>query len=359
MVLEDLGSGFGVTRAKIKTKDKKITVFTAAFAENFEEIKKPVLPVDKVVLALGSDKAVTIESMVHLKRSEPEELISETEIDTLVFRGLWEFLNRYRGTASKKLGAHDPELVLAGAEIREVVIGSSRVFNPQGFKGANLYFRYRGTFIRRDLKSLIEKTESWGRERVLVESGGILGLSVPESYNYFVQVGDKTAHIFENNEEDWLHLKDLPWGSGLILRKIASFFAVPTETALAVFLSFDKEPPAGKIKRAIEGIIKEEIRNFLKLLPKSKERGREPVFRVGFNLPSRFIGKFFGSRMKVVNFGDLLIEQGYGVIMKRESEPFLNTDNTLAFVTHVYSPPQYGFLNELLARRARWLTAKA
>ncbi|OGG40355.1 hypothetical protein A2116_01560 [Candidatus Jorgensenbacteria bacterium GWA1_49_17] len=358
LVIEDLGFGFGVTRAKIRNKDKKINVYGTGFVENFEGIKKPLFPVDKVILAVGSDKAVTIESTIHLKRSEPDEPISETEIDTLVFRGLWEFLNRYRGTVSKKLGAHDLDLILAGAEIREVSLGQSRVFNPQGFKGANLYFRYRGTFIHRDLEALIEKMEHWGREKILVESGGILGLSVPPPSDYFVLVGDKATNVFANGEEDWLHLKVLPWGSGLILRKIAVFFGVSTGVAAEILLSLDKEPPSGKIKKAIEGMIREEIQNLLKLLPRSGGRGRQPDFYFGFNLPSVLVGKFLGPRMKLVNFKNLLTEQGYGVIMNQESAPFLNADNVLAFITHVYSPPQYGFLNDLLARRARWLTAK-
>ncbi|MFH0712900.1 MAG: hypothetical protein V2A55_03575 [Candidatus Jorgensenbacteria bacterium] len=358
LVVEELVSGFGVTRAKIRSKDKKIKVYGTDFVKNFEEIKKPLFPVDKVILAVGSEKAVTVESVIHLKRNEPDEPINETEIDSLVFRGLWEFLSRYRSTVSKKLGCGDMDLILADAEIREVSLGSYRVFNPQGFKGANLCFRYRGTFIHRNQKALIEKMENWGREKILVEGGAVLGLSIPSPSDYFAFVGDKVTHVFANGEEDWIHFKALPWGSGLILRKIAAFFGVSADTALEILLSFDKEPPAGKIKKAIEGMIKEEIEDLLKLLPKSRERSRQAGPCLSLNLPSRFLGRFFGSRIRLINFRDLLTGQGYGVIINRESAPFLNTDNVLAFVTHVYFPPQYGFLNDLLARRARWLTAK-
>jgi hypothetical protein len=358
LVIEDFGYGFAVTRAKIKNKNKKIEISESGFVENFEEIKKPVFPVDKAILAVDSKKAVTIESVIRLRRSEPDQPVSETELDTLVFRGLWEFLNRYRSTASKKLGAHDLDLVLAGAEIREVLLGSYKVFNPLGFKGANLHFRYRGTFIRRELKSLVEKMDSWGRDKILIESGGVLSLSIPWPFDYFIFVGDKYADVFMGSEEEQLHLKTLSWGSGRIVKKIALLFGVSTDVALEILLSFDENPPAKKIKAVIEKTIEGEIQSFLKLIPKSRAPRQRPSFYLSFNLPLRCFEKFFGPRIKFVDFESWLTKQGYGVIINQESPVFFNRNNTLALITHVYSPPQYQFLNELLARRARWLTAK-
>ncbi len=358
LVIEDLGSGFISTRARIKSKSKKIIVSETTFAENLEEIKKPFFPVDKVILAMGSDKALTIESTVHLKRSEPEEPIGETELDTLVFRGLWEFLNRYRGTVSKKLGIHDLDLVLAGTGIREVSLGPYRVFNPLGFKGENLHLRYRGTFINRELKVLLEKMENWGREKIIVEGGGILSLSIPQSFDYFVFAQEKTTDVFANSEENQLHFKTLSWGSVRILKKIALLFGVDAGVALDILLFLNDKSPAKKIKAVIDKKVKEEIQNLIKLFPKSSRRGRGTIFYLGFSLPFGFVSKFLGHQIKLVNFKDLITEQGYGVIMNEEKGQPLNIGNTLAFVTHVYSPPQYLFLNELLARRARWLTAK-
>lgn len=357
LVLEDFDSGFVVTRAKVGNKDKKIKIFGPTFAKTFEEIKRPFPPVDKVILAVGSRKAVTVESVIRVGRSEPDQAISEAELDTLVFRGLWEFLNRYRSAASKKLGISDPDLILAGAEIREVSLGSYRVFNPLGFKGDNLHLRYRGTFIRRELKALIEKMENWGREKILVEGGGILALTLPQPFDYFAFVDDRLTDVFAGSEEENLHLKTLSWGSGRILNKIASVFDIEAETALKALLLFDEKPLSRKIKAAIEKAIKEEIESLVKMLPGSSPKGKYPSLYLTFNLPFAFFEKFLGPRMKVVDFRDWLIKQGYGVIMNRENMPFFNLGNTLALITHVYSSPQYRFLNNLLARRARWLTA--
>jgi hypothetical protein len=353
LIIEEFGPGFVVTKAKLKNKDKKIRILGTDFFESFEEIKKPVLRFDKAILAVGSRRAVTIEGVIRLKRNEPEQQISETELDTLVFRGLWEFLNRYRSTVSKKLGCHDLDLVLAGAEIREVALGSYRVFNPAGFKGANLNLRYRGTFIRRELKALVEKMEHWAGEKILVESGSIFALSVPRQFDYFGFVGDKVTDIFVSEEDERLHLKTISWGTDRILKKVALLFGVGAETALKILLTLDEKPPARKVRMAIERQVKQEVKNLLKALPQPSRRGAPPAFYLSFNLPLGSLEKFVGPRFKVVNFKSWLTEQGYGIIGDEGNE------STLVLITHVYSPPQYRALNELLSRRARWLTAQA
>lgn len=351
LVIEDLGYGFALSRAKIRNKDKKIEIYKTGLAENFEEIRKSLFPVDKAILAVGSNKAITVESVICLKRNEPDRPVGEAELDTLLFRGLWEFLNRYRGVVSKKLGCPDSDLILSGAEIREVAVGASRVFNPLGFKGANLNFRYRGTFIRRELKALVERMENWAREKILVEGGAVIALSVPQPFDYFVIIRDKHTDIFAGGEGERLHFKALSWGSGRIVGSVASVFGVEPDVARAILLSLDEKPPARKIRAAAEKAIKEETENFLKLIPKSAGHARQSVFYSSPDLPLHHLRKFFGSRLKLFDFGDSLTKQGYDVIM--------SDDATLAFITHVYFPPQYRFLNELLARRARWLTAKS
>ena len=365
LVIEDFGAGFVVTGGTADNKNKKVKVSRTNFVESLKEIKKPLLPVDKLILAMDSRRAFTAESTINLKRNEPEEPIKETELDTLVFRGLWEFLNRYRGTAAKKLGCNDLDLVLAAAEIREVLIGSHKVFNPLGFKGEDLSFRYRGTFISREQKESFERMENWSREKIIIEGGAILALSFPQSPEYFAFVRDKNTEIFAKNKESQLHFKSVPWGSGRILKKIGLLFGVDDETALDIVLSLNRSSPAGKIKAAIDKKIKEEVSGLIKLLPKPSATTRKfsggkkgPGVYLSFDLPFIFLKKFVGGAVSFVDFRELLTEQGYGVIINQENEEFLNVGDTLVFITHVYSPPQYKFLNELLARRARWLTVK-
>jgi hypothetical protein len=357
LVVEDFGSGFVTTRAKTRVKNKEVIIAQTDFVENLSEIKKPLFPVDKLILAMDSGKAFTVESLVHLKRNEPEEPIKETELDTLVFRGLWEFLNRYRGPASKKLGCSDLDLVLAAAEIREVFLGSYKVFNPLGFKGEELSLRYRGTFISREEKQSFERMEAWAREKIIVETGAILALSAPKASEYSAFIRDKNTEIFIHNEEEQLHLKDVSWGSGRILKKIGLLFGVDDETALDVLLFLNGKSPAGKVKTAVERKVKEEAGGLTKLLPKISGRSRKSICLFS-DLPLSLFKKFFGGTVEFVDFREILTEQGYDVIINKENEEFLNVGDTLTLVTHVYFPPQYKFLNDLLARRARWLTVR-
>ncbi len=361
LVIEESEGDFEFTKAKVNNKTKKIYISDSHKIASLEDLKKPLFSFDKIVLALSAKRALTIESVVRLKRSEPEELISEGELDTLLFRGLWEFLNHYRRWVVKKLKITDSDLVLASAEIREVLLGSYRVFNPLGFKGANLILRYRGTFISREVKGVIGKLEHWSRDFILVEGGQVLATSIPREVDYLVNVGSKITNVFLVSKEESLHIKDLPWGSVHLVKRIAEKFGVESEVAVGILLRKLKGEVSKKIFRLIVNEVKDEVAVLLRLLKslfKTAPRPR-PIFYFNFPLPQGLFQPLFKNRYsQLINFKTWLEEQDYGVVISEKQKRLMkNYESILALITHIYFPPQYQFLNQLLARRARWLIA--
>lgn len=364
LIIEEEGkNGFWITKAKVKNRSKKIIIERRWSSADLDGLKKPIAPADKVILAMTPKRALTVESVVRLKRNAPDEAISEAELDTLVFRGLWEFLNHYRRWAVKKFKITDPELVLAGIEIREVALGSSRVFNPLGFKGATLFFRYRGTFIPRELLGFIKKLERQGREVIVVETNEVLALVPQSELDYFVNIGSRRADVSFISPQEKLHKASLPWGSDRIVERLSSLFEVEPQIAEKILERVAAGRTSEQVKRAVMAEVKDEIGNFLEILNasfkfKSRERSR-PIFYFSFRLPQELLLPFFKSRyLRLVDFKRWLSEQGYGVIIVDGESELQNYGTTFALLTHLYFAPQYRFLNQLLARRARWLTAR-
>jgi len=132
LVVEQFDDHLEAVYARVNNHKKRIKLVKRRKIKNFDKLRKPLAFIDRLVVALDSRHATTLESVVRLKRSKPQEIINEGELDHLVFRGLWEFLNRYRSWVGKKMGVSDLDLVLSDVQIREVNLGSHRVFNPTG-----------------------------------------------------------------------------------------------------------------------------------------------------------------------------------------------------------------------------------
>lgn len=348
-----------MTKAKVNNHGKKIKILKSYQVKSFEDLPKPFSFPDKLILAFDSSQAVTAEGFVNLKRAAPPETISESELDTLVFRGFWEFLNRYRTLAAKKLRVPDLDLILVGAEIRDIRLRNYRVFNPLGFKSERLGLRFRGTFIPRNFLPLLEKLKSWAKNFIVVEGGQIQSSLVSTPADYVLQIGSQKTAIFPLNDE-CMHSKDIAWGTDKLIQRISGVFGVEDDVAPFLLYAYLENRVSKRLDRFIGQNLKQELANLFKLNLFRRKTGSAHS-RVYFqfnslNFGSGALGRF---NIRQLNFREYLERQGFSIIIKPVKHNFFNNyDGVLAFITAAASPSPYHFLNQMLSRRSKWLTAQ-
>ena len=365
LVLEQLDNHLEATFARVGEAGKKVFVKIRKTVKDFDKLRKPFFLLDKIIVGLGSTRATTVESVIHLRRPKSEAIINETELDHLVFRALWEFLNHYRGWAAKKMGITELDVILAHIEIRDVMLGSHRVFNPAGFKGSDFSLRLRGTFASRGFITPIrERFKDWARTIIFVESGSIVSASIPEATDFVVHLANKTSTVYASREDEHLYCKECPWGYANIVSTVAKAFAVDPETAEKIINRYREGRLSDRLHRFIEGLITHEFKGLFEMLEtiytKSKSAPVRPevYFNFGFSIPPP-PALFDKPKIKILELADWLAVQGIEVASSRKHKLDPNLyQSTIALLLHPYFYPHYGFLNQILQRRAKWLIAK-
>lgn len=363
LVVEQFDDHLEVAYAIINNHKKRINLVKKSRVKNFDKLRKPLAYLDRLIFALDSRHATTLESVVRLKRNKVQEVIDEGELDHLVFRGLWEFLNRYRSWVGKKMGVSDLDLVLADVQIREVYLGSHRIFNPLGFKGREIFFRFRATFIPRSVAIAVSRFRSWSPSFFVVENQSIVSLSIPEPTDFVVHLAETRTCVFSSRPEERLYCKECLWGAKNIPRAVAGIFSIDEDTAQTIigrYLAGETSPRVGRI---IDSRIRSEFRVLLDMLNsiynKDKREGFivRPAIHFNFKSPVPHPEYLFSSnRLKSVDFARWAVENGYsftGLGKKHLSSPI--HQNTIALLQHLYTDAHYDFVNKLLKRRVRWL----
>jgi len=362
LVIESIDNRIQAVKAKVDFNRKEIKLKGFKLLGGFGEVRRPIFPIDKVILALDSSEATTIESLIRLKRSRPLKEITEEEMDQLIFRGLWEFLNRYRNWAAKKMGVSDLDLILANIDILDVSLGSHQVFNPLGFKGGELFLRLRGTFVPRVILPMLGNFRKWAKNFVVVEGTSILAAALGELADFVVHSSQLKTTIFSSRNEERAYIKGLSWGGNNLINSFSNELAVDSEVGSRIMERYINNQLSDRVARFIDRLLGEEFKKFLENLEQfysKKAAGHRPIvhFNFRFNLPaySSWLQGFRGQR---ILFDELAAEQGFKIVHHRRGwvRDFLKTNNSiLALLTHQYSHPQYEFLNRLLRRRAKWL----
>lgn len=359
LIVEQFNGSYEVTRAFRNFNKKEIVIGRRFNLKNLESLKRPIKKINKLVFSLNSQSATTAESVVTLKRSKPEEIINESEIDQLLYRGFWDFLNRYRGLAAKKMATNDQNLVLAYIQVREVYMGSHKLFNPIGFKGSELSLRLRGTFISRELLSSLERFKGWG-ELFVFEGVSVLGPVLPEPGSFAVQVGEDGTAIFKVTEEEQVFAAMYNWGTGVFTKGIVADLGVDDDSAQSIIDFYFQNKVSPAVKRWLDSKINKNLQDFFDLLEPFKKKsgiGRPKLylsFRSPFLVSSGQFKKFHGTLIRV----DEELEREEFVLKKRSGaadfNPLIN-QGTLALLSFEYNLPKFEPLNQLLRRRVRWL----
>ena len=365
MVVEGLNNHFEVTEVKLNHKQKGIRLVSQKKVSSLNDLKRPILPFDKLIFGLSSRQATTIKSLVNLKRAEPEEPITENELDGLVFKGLWNFLNHYRSWTAKKMGINELDVVLANIAVTDVQLGGHRVFNPIGFRSRDFVLSFEGTFVPRSLSAVLERFENWAKNLTVVEGPATLPSLIPEKHDFVVQASAVTTNVFISREEERLFFREFDWGSGHILKNLAQGFGVDEEVAELIWAKYSQGEISDHFKRLIEHHFREGFKVFFGVLnPLFLKFGltERPEAQFYFRFQAPIIDNLFSeSRFELTDLHENLIREGYNIRGSANFPKFSprTYQHILAFLFYSPEHPQYDFLNQLLRRRAKWLISNS
>lgn len=361
-MVEELSHGVECTEAKVNRAEKYVELLSRSTVPTLLEIVRGrIIPkCDRLVLAISSRRATTVEGEVRMKRSNSGGAIDEGELDALLFRALWEFLNRYRAWAGKKMGSNELDLVLANVEIMDVRLGNHRVFNPLGFSGKEFAVRLKGTFIPRDLIPFLEKMKSKTDELVVVEHGNMLSNAVAGPNDFMVYVEHGATTVFASKEDERAFAGEYGWGTSSIAKSLMAHLAVDEVVADWILKQYKKNQLSERFKRLVERHTREEYEKLIKLLAPihSKSKSARPTTHFHFRIDLPLLDSWFMEpHSHLAGYHEQLKLQGVRLGLSKKIRSFspLFNQTLLALLLHPHTYVQYSFLNQLLKRRAKWL----
>ncbi len=366
LIVEQINDLYEVTQASRNVEKKNITIKKNFSVKNLDGIRRPFGKTDKIVFSLNSRLATTAESVITLKRSRPQEIINESELDQLIYQAFWDFLNRHRSMAAKKMATNDSDLISAYIQVREVRLGSHRLFNPVGFKGPEISFRLKGTFIPRTMLPILERFKNWGPifvfERGSVLADALAGIDVSRrgSGGFLVQADERESVVFRIGKEEQVFERIVEWGTDLLKREVAVNLEVDEETADSILRLHMRDMVSERVKRFLDSKILGGLDNLSRLLEPIKKKSKFSRFKFyfSFRMPvlssTGMAGKLRGEPVRIdeeLERSEFTLTNGSG----RADLDVLTHQSTLALLSFEYELPKFDFLNQLLRRRVRWL----
>ena len=281
LLVEEWNGAYEVTRAYRNLKKKEITICEGYAVKDLDGVKRPAKKTDYIVFSFGSEKATTTENIVTLKRPKPSETITESEMDQFVHKGFWDFLNRYRAMAAKKMKTSDSDLIMAYVQVRDVSIGNHKMYNPVGFEGKELNLKIRGTFVPRETLPSLERFKDWGRIFVF-ESASVLGDFLPESGSFSVQIGENSTSVFKVHGNEKAFETSYNWGTGAFTNGVAAELGIDETLAGVIIRLYFENKVSVKVKKWLDGRVNESVRELADLLEPLKKKprlaGRKSIF---------------------------------------------------------------------------------
>ncbi|MDO8469817.1 MAG: hypothetical protein Q7S84_02215 [bacterium] len=400
---DEAGRGFTVTPATVDHVEQRVALGTPYHANDFRSVRRRLFPFDRGVVVLDGRRATTVESIARVRREVIERPIDEGELDTLVFKALWEFLNRYRSWAAKKMDIADLDLTLAAIEVINVSLDGHRLLNPIGFRGGVLAVGFRGTFVPRTLAEAFNRFHGWVGELTVAERGSLLASTLLKgSGGYLLDVGEQRTTVFIRRDEDLAFLREFDWGAASVITAVAEHFMSSPLVARELLTAVAHGRTSERFARAVDRVLRLKATQLLEYIDGLSGKRKLTSIKVSGSKPAHdaAVDRSAGDRLvhfraSVPRFQTLLSHapiscisadqvcsaRGFTVVGNappsrcrsplwrgegppRPAPPWRSeasttfSAETFAAVMYPYARREYGILNQLLRRRARWLIAQ-
>lgn len=340
---------FRLTRISVDD-DNNFYVEKEKFFPDIDSISRSGTFSEETIFALSSRRSRTIEASFSIPRDNSHKSITEGELEHLIFRSVWQFLNKYRKWACVQLGISDFDLVLADVQITKVAIDNHSVLQPLGLKGESFNVVLRGTFTSRSTLEDINKIDGIS-ERINV-------LERLNGASYFSEKGDAIVHLegdhlslFHRNS-DLKIIKSFSRGVNPLIEFVSQKLDVSHEESLIVLEKyFNRE-----LSSRFTDLIKERSDKYINDLIDIFNELREDYNRVLFNVPD-FIYPYLRTKSKNIfhfNFKEILEDKGFRVIMDKRSDYNIHNEFLVLAGASLFLP-RYKMINDIVKRRAGWL----
>lgn len=357
MVIEEIDSPyvhkeedpFRLTKISVDD-DNNFYVEKERFFVDIESISRSGMFSEETILALSSRRSRTIEASFSIPRDNPHRSITEGELEHLIFRSVWQFLNKYRKWASVQLGISDFDLVLADVQIVRAAIDDHSVLQPLGLKGEHFNVTLRGTFTSRSTLDDIDKIDKVSQKMNVVER--LNGAS------YFSEKGDAIVHLegdhmslFHRNS-DLKMIKSFTKGVNPLIEFVSNKLNISNKESLIVLERYFKKDLSSRF----EGLVKERSDKYVNDLIDIYNELREDYKRVLFNVPD-FIYPYMKKISKNIhhfNFKGILEDRGFHVIMDKRSDYNIHNEFLVLAGASLFLP-RHEMMNDIVKRRAGWL----
>ncbi len=354
MVVEETRNGFRATVAKTTPSEKEIRIEKTFEVGEIAKLKKLFyFTFDKIVLALDRETAATVQDSFTVQTSSRTETITEAELENLVFKGLWEFLNKYRSWASKKLNISDASLILNDVQVRGVRLDGHKLFNPVGFKGGSIEFTLKGTFITRQLMSDLANLGKMGKLSI-IERNAALASFLEGDREVLVSIGEERAATFLKDGERQISGEEIAWGVRKLKEKVSEEFSVDYETAGKLIGRYAAGLTSDAIGRRFKRIITDGFDDLLRLL--GPKRRNFTLYFESFVLPPEILQK--DVRADLCRFDEELSRRNLRITAGKKAKfDLFQNQGTAILLTYSYVDERYDLLNVMLRRRAGWLVS--
>ena len=354
LIIEETNGGFRATIAKTNSREKEIRILKTFEVKEIKKLKKLFyFKFDKVVLALDSQTVATVQDVFGIATSSRMEAITDSELEDLVFKALWEFLNKYRNWAAKKLNVSDAGIILNDVQVRGVKLDSHRLFNPAGFKGGEITFTLKGTFITRQLYSDIADLSAMGKISIIEKNAALVSF-LEDDRELLVSIGEERTDVFLKDGEREIFKEELNWGVRRLKEKVSEEFGVDYETAERLIGVYSQGLTSEAVGRRFKRIIAEGFGDLLRLV---NVRGKKFTFYFESSvLPTEILLR--DVKTNVCRFDEELTRRNLRITKsKRVKFDLFQNQGTATLLIYSYVDERYEFLNAMLERRAGWLVS--
>ncbi|HMB17458.1 MAG TPA: hypothetical protein VKO61_00915 [Candidatus Paceibacterota bacterium] len=354
LVIEEIDNIFRVSDILVD-QDKNITLLDIREVCDFDELQKPTAKKSKIILALNSNHATTVEKEITIERSYTHNKIDEGEIDQLVFKTLWTFLDKYRNWSSKKMNVADLNIVLSEVEIKNTALNSKNVLDPVGLKGENITFRIRGTLIPRKFLEHIKKLKNISNNIKVVERLALVSIFCSRG-DFNVHTTPRNMEIFSVKENEIKYKKKFSWGTHSLINSVATLFSVKDKTAVKILDKYFKKEVSKNIFEAIGTKINKNLETFYKNVRGITKKRKIDIF---VNTPHHVYQKSLEeySKSQYLDLSEIMKEKGFNVIMKSDNNLpyFKDIPESIVLAGADLFSTHYRKLNKMLRRRSKWL----
>lgn len=357
--IEETPSGFAVTEALFAESEREFAVTKRGTVGRLESYR-PFLGIkrDCLVASFGKDRATTVQRVIRIERDDPKATMGTEELEELVFKAFWEFLNVYRGRAAKKMGVPETDLVLAHFEVIRAGVGKYAIINPSSLAGKDFFLELRGTFVPRGLLPTVERLRACAKRLYVVEGNAALATLITEKNAFMVECGRGPAEMFDSSPDECAFTEELDWSLDRMFQGIAAALGTDLEVAENLFSRYTERRVSERVAAFFEKEFKAalvELAEAVAAVQKGRMK-RAPV-RIAF----RFAfprGTEFPNGERQLSFGALETRRetlGIRAVTDRDAVPVDTRTALLLF--YPFSYPTLLPLMQVLARRVKWLIA--